>query len=390
MARDDTWPSQSEYIEALQNPPTAFVDVTLRNAIVEEDVFGLPRPRSGRMASVYKLSSGDQTWALRCFNFKSSERAERYRKISSFLKGHPNPYTVDFAYRDDGIATSIATYPTVTMEWVEGDLLHTYLNAQRHTPRELVRLADAWLTMVRDLHALGIAHGDLQHGNVIVTAAGELRLIDYDGMFVPEFTRLPALEKGHPNYQHPCRRNRDFGPQLDNFSAWVIYISIIALARDPTLWERLHVGDDRLAFGREDFERPSRSKAFHALLGAADNDVCKMAAFLGAMLAHEPESLPTLEGGPLIPFARTPMTLGIYVEPFQAKESPKAPPRPSQLRNGLIIGGGGIAGLFAGYLFFGQTSFSITEISLMSALVVVLVSLVSFVSWSPKPPAPRH
>ena len=362
----------------------------LRTAIVEEDVFGLPRPRSGRMASVYKLSSGDRTWALRCFNFNSSERAERYRKISSFLKSHPNPYTVDFAYRDDGIATTSATYPTVTMEWVEGDLLHTYLNAKRHTPRELVRLAEAWLAMVRDLHDLGIAHGDLQHGNVIVTASGELRLIDYDGMFVPEFARLPALEKGHPNYQHPCRRTRDFGPQLDNFSAWVIYISIIALARDATLWELLHVGDDRLAFGRDDFERPSRSNAFQTLLDAADNDVRKMAAFLGTMLAHEPQRLPSLEGGALIPFARTSMTRGIYVEPFQAKEPPKVRPPPSQLRNGLIIGGGGLASLLAGFLFFGQTSFSMTEISLMIGLVVILVSLVSFVSRSPKPPAPRH
>ncbi|GAC1559761.1 MAG: hypothetical protein NVS3B17_10850 [Vulcanimicrobiaceae bacterium] len=384
------WPSQSEYIEALQNPATAFVDPTLREAIVEEDIFGLPRPRSGRMASVYKVFAGDRTWALRCFNFNLSERAERYRKISSFLMRHPNPYTVGFEYRDDGIATATASYPTVKMEWVEGDLLHTYLYARRSAPHELVRLAEAWLAMVRDLHDLGIAHGDLQHGNVIVTAAGELRLIDYDGMFVPEFERLPSLERGHPNYQHPCRLKSDFGPHLDNFSAWVVYISIIALARDATLWERLHVGDDRLAFGRDDYQRPSQSIAFNTLSVAGDRDVREMVLFLRSMLAHEPQSLPSLEGGPLVPFARVRMTRGVYVEPFLPKEPPTIEDPVSHVRLSLVIGGGGIAGVLAGYLGFVQLGFSLAEVSAMSLLVVILTALVTFASQGPNPPSMRQ
>ncbi len=384
-----SWPSQSEYIEALQNPSTAFIDPTLRNATVEGDIFGLPRPRSGRMASVYKVVEGDRIWAVRCFNFNSSERAERYRMISAFLRRHPNPYTVGFEYRDDGIATATASYPTVKMVWIEGDLLHTYLSAHRHAPGVLVRLAEAWRAMVRDLHDLGIAHGDLQHGNVIVTRVGELRLIDYDGMFVPEFARLPALENGHPNYQHPCRSELDFGPRLDNFSAWVVYISIVALARDATLWERLHVGDDRLAFGRDDYEWPSRSNAFNTLLGAADDDVRKMAEFLGSMLAHEPLCLPSLEEGPLVPFARARLPRGIYAEPFRLNEPPIPDGRPSRSRNVVIIGGGATAAMLAGYLVFAQLGFSIAQVFAMSLLGAILVALVSFASRSPKPPTPR-
>ncbi|QLQ08322.1 MAG: hypothetical protein HZY76_21580 [Anaerolineae bacterium] len=56
---------------------------------------------------------------------------------------------------------------------------------------------------MRNLQTHGIAHGDLQHGNVLV-AADELRLIDYDGMYVPPLSGRESHEIGHRNYQHPC------------------------------------------------------------------------------------------------------------------------------------------------------------------------------------------
>ena len=39
--------------------------------------------------------------------------------------------------------------------------------------------------MTADLERHGIAHGDLQHGNLLVAADGTFRLVDYDGMYVP-------------------------------------------------------------------------------------------------------------------------------------------------------------------------------------------------------------
>lgn len=383
-----TWPSQRDYIEALQDPASAFADVTLRNAVVEGDVFGLPRPRSGRMASVYKVFDGDKIWALRCFNFQSDARAERYRAISDFLVRHPNRYTVGFDYRDDGIALATGSFPVVKMEWVEGELLHSYLYARRHEPAALLRLADAWVTMARSLHALGLAHGDLQHGNVLVTPAGDVKLIDYDGMFVPAFARLRSLENGHPNYQHPCRLPRDFGPQLDNFSAWVVYISIVALARDASLWERLPVGDDRLAFGHDDYERPSQSAAFAALHFAADPDVRNMTRFFDSMLSQEPQKLPSLEGISLTPFSGQRLPRGTYVEPYRAEKTGApipGPLPPQRRRNLLLIGGGGGIAMLAGYVFQ-QFGFSVLEEVAILTLGTALAALVTFASRSPRPP----
>ncbi len=99
----------------------------------------------------------------------------------------------------------------------------------------LKKLSDQWLNLVIGLQQLKIAHGDLQHENIIVSK-GELRLVDYDGFFVPSLSSKIAIELGHPHYQHPLRRNSDFNLSIDNFSALVIYISLKALSIDISLW----------------------------------------------------------------------------------------------------------------------------------------------------------
>ena len=145
------WPAQADYIMALQDPRSAFLDPALQAGTVECDsVLDLPKPRSGQMASVYKVFDGPRTWAVRCFNFASGQRAMRYRAISNFLARNANRYTVDFAYVPAGIVVSSATYPIVKMEWVEGDLLHAYIAKHLADPAVLQQLARAWLEMLRD------------------------------------------------------------------------------------------------------------------------------------------------------------------------------------------------------------------------------------------------
>src|SRR3989440_7456000 len=48
------------------------------------------------------------------------------------------------------------------------------------------------------------------------------------------------------------------------FSALVIYLSLAALERDVTLWERFHTGDN-LIFVREDFQQLGRSAIWQQL-----------------------------------------------------------------------------------------------------------------------------
>src|SRR5262249_30079822 len=91
------------------------------------------------------------------------------------------------------------------------------------------------------------------------------KLVDYDGMFVPALAGWQSHELGHRNYQHPLRSHADFDARLDNFSAWVIYTSLVALSIDASLWKQLKVGDECLLFHQKDFLHPARPKAFYLL-----------------------------------------------------------------------------------------------------------------------------
>jgi hypothetical protein len=50
----------------------------------------------------------------------------------------------------------------------------------------------------------GIAHGDIQNGNIMMAPAGP-KLIDYDGMYVPGMKLGDGTETGHKHFQHRAR-----------------------------------------------------------------------------------------------------------------------------------------------------------------------------------------
>jgi hypothetical protein len=83
-------------------------------------------------------------------------------------------------------------------------------------------------------------------------------------MFVEEMQGFSACELGHRNYQHPKRSVDDFDLSIDNFSALVIYLSLISLAQSPGLWREFNTGEN-LIFSYEDFLDPRKSRVFSAV-----------------------------------------------------------------------------------------------------------------------------
>lgn len=171
-----------------------------------------------------------------------------------------------------GIRVGATWYPILKMKWTEGESLVSYVEKNLNSPIVLQRLAGSWCRLLNDLQKAKIAHGDLQHGNVLVIGS-ELKLVDYDGMYVPALDGDRALENGHRNYQRPERTDVDFGSYLDNFSAWLIYISILALSVKPGLWQALKSGDECLLFRKSDLAAPERSEAFRLLRALPNDDV---------------------------------------------------------------------------------------------------------------------
>jgi hypothetical protein len=160
-------------------------------------------------------------------------------------------------------------YPALKMRWVEGLSLNQFVEEHLERPNNLKMLLDLWVKLAARLRESQIAHADLQHGNVILVPMSGgtlgLRLIDYDGMYVP-----PG-EVGHPCYQHPQRiREGLYNADVDRFSHLVIYTAIRCLVVGRSgLWQRFNTGEN-LLFRDSDFRRPEASELVRTLWQMSD------------------------------------------------------------------------------------------------------------------------
>ncbi len=290
-----SWPTLQDYNEAIQNPRFAFSDPDLRAGQPELNQLGLPRPIAGNFACVYKIQIGGQRWAARCFSSEVSDQQRRYEAISSYLKKVALPYTVQFSFLPGGIKVLGRNYPLLKMEWVQGEALHSFVGKSIGYPDTLLSLAKVWLRMMGDLKAVSMAHGDLQHGNVVVVG-DQLRLIDYDGMYVPGLAGNLSNECGHRNYQLPTRTGFDYGPYLDNFSAWVIYVSLVSLAVHPELWSKYRGGDECLIFRKEDYLQPENSEILRDLNSSSNTELRFLIELFISLFNLSPQEVPALDG----------------------------------------------------------------------------------------------
>ena len=289
------WPTNTDYQEAIQTPGLCFDDAELKAGKVETSKLGLPRPFSGNFACVYKIRCNNRTYAVRCFLREFSDQQQRYQEITSLLRTANLACTVGFDFVPKGIRVKGLWCPVLKMEWVEGDLLHHVIERSLMKPANCSELARKWLELCKLLKDSRIAHGDLQHGNILIVN-GQFKLIDYDGMYVPTLARRNSHEVGHPNYQHPRRVATHFGPYLDNFSAWVIYVSLVALSIDPTLWQTTGAGDECLLFRQEDFNNPDTSNAFAVLERHSSIQIQALVLMFKNLLFLEPDRIPGLDG----------------------------------------------------------------------------------------------
>ena len=315
MADGVTYPTGQQYRDALFNTDLAFQDPDLRGGEPVTDFLGMPRLISGNFASVFSIQGTDgRRWAVKCFTRHVPDRDARYRAISAFLQGISSPWKVDFEYLPNGVLCQGTWYPLLKMEWVEGTSLIPYVEAHLTDQKELTILAARFRDLVRNLLQHGIAHGDLQDGNILVLPSGGLKLIDYDGMYVPRLKAVGGSELGHPNYQSPHRSSQDWGPDMDRFSAWVVHTSLMALTLDPSLWKELHAdGDEALLFHKNDFLDRHGSRARQALLASSDPVARWLAAKVDFLWSPDLAAIPPLGTG----------------QPSKTPAPPKAAPVPA-------------------------------------------------------------
>ena len=175
MTDIQTWPLNIDFTIAVQNPQLCFADLDLKQASTTKNSRGRVLLWSGNFATVYKLTKGDRSWAVRCFTrIPQSDVQERYQLISEYLSQHQIPYLVDFEFLAQGILVKGEWYPILKMDWIEGTEIDRYIGEYIDDSQVLLRLDRQLKQLQKDLQEVGIAHGDLQHGNIMVDEHGIL------------------------------------------------------------------------------------------------------------------------------------------------------------------------------------------------------------------------
>jgi hypothetical protein len=230
---------------------------------------GNPFVYVGGFNMVFQLTHKTKKWAFRVWHVPMGENEERYLKISKYLTSKKLPYFAEFIYDEKGILINGELVDTIRMEWLDGLLFKDYIEKNLTNSILLVSLADNFLKMCQDLRDNQISHGDLQEGNILVTEKGDIKLVDYDSICIPEIEGQKELVTGLKGYQHPSRfKGGKATLKADYFSELIIYLSILAIAEKPELWDKYQVKDTQyLLFSENDFEVLENSAIYNDLVG---------------------------------------------------------------------------------------------------------------------------
>jgi serine/threonine protein kinase len=263
------FPSNADYTTIVKNL-TAFISEKYINS-------GKPKyskrnrliSYAGGYSKVFPVQLFNKTVALRFWTANIEDSQKRYQEIEKYLKEKKLSYFVDFKYHNSNLVWKNAKYPFISMDWIEGETLNRYLDKNIRDSYKILKIADSFLEMVKVLHQHNIAHGDLQDGNILIVETEgtiELKLIDYDTIFVPSLKNFNIEIMGVESYQHPKKNNtKKLSKKIDYFSELVIYLSLLVYSEDSSLWKTGQ--EQRLVFKEKDFKNPTKSKIFIKLKG---------------------------------------------------------------------------------------------------------------------------
>ena len=227
---------------------------------------------SGSFAVVFKALENSKEIAIRCFIGSDNDYVERYRKIDNYLRNIDESWKVNIQFLDNEIKVDGKYYPVLKMDWVDGLLLNKYIDNNLYNNDVLSKLQKQFVKISTNLEANKIAHGDIQCGNIIVKEINgkpKIKLIDYDGLYIPFFSGEKEKERGRSEFQHPNRSYFGFDEKIDRFSFWVILCALEALKFDKTLWKETMQGGfntlDNMLFVGSDFSNPNHSKLFQRI-----------------------------------------------------------------------------------------------------------------------------
>ncbi|MFI3319375.1 MAG: WG repeat-containing protein [Rikenellaceae bacterium] len=195
--------------------------------------------RIGNSVVVFKVRWRGEQYAMRCYMKGGAHLREIYGDGY-----YPAELCVEepFTMRESWI-------DVVMCRWEGGESLScTVAEAVRRDDREtLASLSHNFDILALEMLRSEWSHGDLSGENIIVTPSGELRLIDFDSKFLPEFEGEVGTSRGTQAYQSPRRGCEDFNRHTDDFSLALISTALKMLSIDPSIYN-LYPYEDGLLF----------------------------------------------------------------------------------------------------------------------------------------------
>lgn len=259
--------------------PTDYINAVISQSFKDECLRPVYRENtnmvhfeSGQMAFVFKLYNEDtgKYYAAKLYSDPDRLDYDRIRAIERYIKNLNSDYFVDYSFEADfiyvdqgGLPEDHKVKPAILMEWVDGRTLGEVVKelCTRKDYEKLNLLAEKFRGLALFLLEKNFAHGDLKHDNIIVDEGFNLKLVDYDGMFIPEFLGQKSTELGTRAFQHPKRTVNDFDRNLDDFSILIIYTSLRVFINNPYIHEGVY-NQNNLLFDYQDLNNPEESKVF--------------------------------------------------------------------------------------------------------------------------------
>ena len=263
------YPQLSEYVKAIRDASDNLDKLSHLRPVM--DNFGEPLRSSGAFAVVFKMQDEDtgRKYAIKCFIEEQIGREQSYDVISQTLRNNRSPYLMEVNYLDkelfvDTMISDETEYPVLQMDWIEGETMESFISTHHRDTLSIRNLYERFCDLALWLRTKPFAHCDIKPDNIMIKNDGSLVLIDYDGMFVPDFAGKKSPTTGTQAFSHPLRTADDFNKDIDDFALASMSISLLAMSEDPTLFQT-YGAPDRLLFSSDDYNDFQNSDVFKKL-----------------------------------------------------------------------------------------------------------------------------
>lgn len=229
----------------------------------------------GGFSIVFPFTNGIDKKALRVWHKEIPEIKKRTAQISNYLSQQIQlKCFIDYEYVSNAIKfKSGIKLDAVLMDWCEALTLKEYIDDlikskcdESAKKQRLLDLARTFFELFTELHKVHISHGDLQHGNILIKDDTDIKLIDYDSLYVPTMgDKVSQITSGLSGYQHPSRGTSMYSTEKnDYFSELIIVSSLIYLSEDISAWDDLSIMEDdySLMFNVNDYKDFKNSKVY--------------------------------------------------------------------------------------------------------------------------------